>query len=167
MNQLTPRQVQIAVESRTVDKELLFKISIGQLGCAIGNRLINHTKSRLTIPINARLKQHYTSKLFEVRARLDLPTSEDPAVTRQLESTLPSSYYTAAFDTLLTVYSLFTNLIQLISMVSVLASVLRDQEDGLLLAILTLFHSVFDWMFQLNTRRQSTGRTCVRSLSIL
>lgn len=130
-------------------------------------RLIHYGKGELSAPINARLKQHYTAYIFQIRAKLDLPTSEDPAISRQLEDASPHN--TTAFETLAMVYGLFTTLLQLISMVSVLASVLRNQQDGPLLALLTFLQSVFDWIHQMNTYRQPVGKThrplCTQSTS--
>ena len=150
-------QVQVAVDSRTVDKSLLLRISLAQGGCSVLQRLITLGKTRLSTPINARLRQYYASYLFEVRARLDVPTFEDPAVSRQLDDASPSSHSNTAFETILMLYGIFTNIVQLLSTVSVLAVVLRNQLDGLLLAGLTLAHSVFDWIYQERTFRQPTG----------
>ncbi|GBE78652.1 hypothetical protein SCP_0115410 [Sparassis crispa] len=138
--------VQVAIDTRTVDKDLLLHISFGRICCALATRLLTYTKSRLSYPLNARLKQHYSVHLFRARARLDFPTFSDTAVQRQLEEASASSGRSIAWDTFTMVSGAISTAIQIISQVSVLASVLRDQPDGPLLAILSFSQSVFGWL---------------------
>lgn len=78
---------------------------------------------------------------------MDLPTSEDSAVIRQLENAV--SYHSVNSSLVWTIIS--TNLrsvramIQLVSQVSVLLNVTRDQTDGMLLAMLTLVNALVQW----------------------
>ncbi len=79
-------------------------------------------------------------------SRLDLPTFDDPAVQRQLEQTLPKgSHSTIAFDAVTATLRLISTAIQLTSQFSVLANVLKDQPDGLLLATFSFGHAFFQW----------------------
>ncbi|KAF9242362.1 P-loop containing nucleoside triphosphate hydrolase protein [Melanogaster broomeanus] len=59
--------VETAIEKRTVDKNVLLQ-------------------NRISLPLNLEIKQFYSSYVFHAMARLDVPTFEDPAVKRQLES---------------------------------------------------------------------------------
>ena len=139
-------QVQEAIDTRTVDEQVLLRISAGRVACSVAKRFLNYFKSRLSYILNARLKQHFSVHLFHARARLDLPTFEDPAVQRQLEAASSmSSHGSIAWDTVNMVVGAGSTSIQIVSQVSVLASVLRGQQGGLLLAALSFAQSVFDW----------------------
>ncbi|KZT08913.1 P-loop containing nucleoside triphosphate hydrolase protein [Laetiporus sulphureus 93-53] len=139
--------VQTAVDTRTVDKDLLLRVSLGRMGCAIVGRLLSYGIKRISYPLSARLKQHYSVHLFYARARLDLPTFEDPAVQRQLEEASTSSRGGIAWDTFSMVSSAVTSAVLIVSQVSVLAGILRTQLDGPLLACISLSHTVMDWLF--------------------
>ncbi|CCL99959.1 uncharacterized protein FIBRA_01984 [Fibroporia radiculosa] len=139
--------VQTAVDTRTVDTNLLMRISFGRIGCAIVIRLLSFAKSAISYPLIARLKQHYSVHLFHARARLDLPTFEDHAVQRQLEAASASSRGGIAWDTFSMVSSAVMSAVQIITQLSVLMAILREQLDGPLLAAIGLSHSVFEWLF--------------------
>ncbi|KAF8665110.1 hypothetical protein AX16_000577 [Volvariella volvacea WC 439] len=139
--------VQTAVEKRTIDYDLLMRIAIGRFICSLAKRLLGHASQRLQLPLNARIKRHYDVHMYHALARLDLPTFEDMAVQRQLEQALPASSRTSiAWNMMTKAMNLASTVIQLISQVSVLAGVLYGQQDGLLLALLTFAHSVFQWL---------------------
>lgn len=79
-------------------------------------------------------------------ARLDVPTFDDPAVQCQIEQTLPKyANSSTAFDAVTSVLRLFSTAIQLISQLSVLINVLKDQKDGPLLATLSFAHACLQW----------------------
>lgn len=137
--------MQVAIDTRTVDKDFLLRISLGRMGCAIANRLLSYAKSRIAYPLRARLKQHYSVHLFYARARLDLPTFEDPAVQRQLEEASSSSSSGIAWDTFTMASAVSTMAIQIVSQISVLMDVLKGQPDGPLLAAISLSQSIFEW----------------------
>jgi len=71
--------------------------------------------------------------------RLDLPTFDDPAVQRQIEQTVPNyAQSSTALNAITSTLSIFTTAVQLISQLSVLINVLKDQSDGSLLATLSV-----------------------------
>ncbi|EED84781.1 predicted protein [Postia placenta Mad-698-R] len=146
--------VQTAVESRTVDKNFLLHVSIGRIACAITERLLDYAKRSISFPLQARLKQHYAVHLFQARARLDLPTFEDPAVQRQLEDASGTSRGSIAWTTFQMISTAGSTAVQIVSQTTVLARILREQQDGPLLASISLLQSVFDW---LGGRRGSMG----------
>lgn len=79
-------------------------------------------------------------------SRLDVPTFEDPAVRRQLEATWTTSGQSSVcWETIQMASGVASTLIRLISQVSVLISVLKNQRDGPLLTILSFGDSVFQW----------------------
>ncbi|KAH7926211.1 P-loop containing nucleoside triphosphate hydrolase protein [Leucogyrophana mollusca] len=138
--------VEIAVEKRTVDKHVLFSVAAGRVACSVATRLLQYCRSRLGLPLNMRIKQFYSTHIFHSMARLDVPTFEDPAVQRQLEAAWSTSWHTSvAWETVQMTSAVVTTAIRLISQLSVLFGVLRDQRDGPLLAALSFFQSVFQW----------------------
>ncbi|OBZ79057.1 hypothetical protein A0H81_00110 [Grifola frondosa] len=113
--------LQVAIDTRSVDKELLLRISLARIACT------------------------YSIHLFHARARLDLPTFEDTAVQRQLEDASTSSGHGLAWDTLQMGIHIMSAAVQVVSQVGVLGSVLSGQRDGFLLAIISFSASAFDW----------------------
>lgn len=136
----------MAVDSRTVDKPLLVRLTFGMWLCRIFTRLLNYAKNRITFPLKARLKQHYSVHLFAARARLDVPTFEDPAVQRQLDTASHVNGESVAWGTFKMLSGLLTTAIKVISQISVLARVLKDQPDGPLLAIVSFAPELLQWM---------------------
>ncbi|EKM60432.1 uncharacterized protein PHACADRAFT_109893 [Phanerochaete carnosa HHB-10118-sp] len=138
--------VQVAVDSRTVDKSLLVRVTFGMWVCKILTRLLKYAKSHITLPLKARLKQHYSVHLFAARARLDVPTFEDPSVQRQLDSASHVNGQSVAWGTFTMLSGLVTTAIKVVTQTSVLARVLKDQQDGTLLAVVSLVPELVQWM---------------------
>ncbi|KAL7285975.1 hypothetical protein ACG7TL_001090 [Trametes sanguinea] len=141
--------LQTAIDTRTVDKDLLFRVCLGRIACTLGRRVLNYSRQELRGPLSRRLKQQYSMHLFYARARLDLPTFEDPMVQRQLEDASSTSG-SIAWDTLVMASGIVSTAIQVVSQVSVLARVLGAQQDGVLLAILSFSSSLSDWVTRWN-----------------
>ncbi|TFK76612.1 P-loop containing nucleoside triphosphate hydrolase protein [Pluteus cervinus] len=138
--------VQFAMDHRAVDLGLLLKVAAAKLACSIFQRILDHAKQRLSIPLNARIKRHYSVHVFNAMARLDVPTFDDDAVQRQLEHSLPAnSRSSIAWDMVVRTSKLISISLQLVSQVSVLTHVLRGQHDGPLLAALSFGHTIFRW----------------------
>lgn len=128
------------------------------MGCAVLGRLLNHAKTTISYPLSKRLKQYYTVHLFHARARLDLPTFEDPAVQRQLEEASQSfSGSGVAWDTFSMVISAVSTAVHITSEVSMLAAVLKDQPDSTLLAAISLSQSVLDWVSKTKSMDRGQG----------
>ncbi|EMD41302.1 hypothetical protein CERSUDRAFT_109898 [Gelatoporia subvermispora B] len=130
--------VQTAVETRTVDRQLLLRIAAGRIGTMTLQRFLRLCSSRAQVPLERRLKQHFTQHIFRARARLDLPTFDDPAVQRQLGGATPPGGRTVAAQTLRMSTDLMSACVYVTSQLGVLVNVLREQEDGPLLAALML-----------------------------
>lgn len=139
-------QVQTAVDSRTIDKSLLIRATFGMWVCRLLTRLLNYAKSRITFPLKARLKQHYSVHLFAARARLDVPTFEDPAVQRQLDTSSHVNGQSVAWGTFTMLSGLLTTAIKVVSQISILVHVLRNQPDGPLLAVVSFVPELLQWM---------------------
>ncbi|PSS06636.1 hypothetical protein PHLCEN_2v3592 [Hermanssonia centrifuga] len=108
--------------------------------------LLSYAKRRVSYPLSARLKQHYSIHIFEARARLDVPTFEDPAVQRQLDSASSFNGQSVAWGTFTMVSGLATTAVKVVTQVSVLADVLKTQQDGPLLALLSFVPSLGEWL---------------------
>ena len=88
--------------------------------------------------LNGRIRRHYSVHTFHALARLDVPTFDDPVVSRQMDSVIPDGgpggRRTIPWTAISSVFSLGSTVIHLISQLIVLAGVLRRQRDGPLLA---------------------------------
>lgn len=144
--------MQVAVDTRTVDKATIVRVTVGSAVCRIIERILRYYKNRVMLPLKSRLRQHYTAHSFHARARLDVPTFDDPAVQRQLDATTGVNGGSVAWSTLQMVTELTNAAVRVVSQVTVLISVLSNQPDGPLLAILSVVPSIADWF-----RRQSLG----------
>ncbi|KAG2364745.1 hypothetical protein BDR07DRAFT_1450146 [Suillus spraguei] len=138
--------VETAIETRTVDTAVLIHVAVGRVACTVATRLLQYARSRIVIPINMSIKQFYAGHIFHSMARLDVPTFEDSAVQRQLESAWASPWGTSvAWETVQGSTNVVMTVIRLLSQISVLFTVLREQQDGPLLAILSFSQSIFQW----------------------
>jgi hypothetical protein len=126
------------VEKQTVDKQLLFHISLGNATCSILGMLARMLQDRIERPLQARIRRHYVSHIFHARARLDLPTFDDPAVQRQFESISSLGSTNVGWQTVRMVVGLGGIAVNIVSQVTVLATVLKEQPDGPLLAVLSI-----------------------------
>ncbi|KAG6831639.1 hypothetical protein H0H92_008716 [Tricholoma furcatifolium] len=136
--------VQTAIDERVVDKRLLFEIAASRLGCLLLSRILKYSKKRCVTPLNLRIRRFYALHTFNAMGRLDVPTFEDDAVQRQLEQSVsPNSHTTIAWDTVATALAGVTTLLELASQLSVLLSVLQNQRDGPLLAVLSFAQTIF------------------------
>ncbi|KAJ3719796.1 P-loop containing nucleoside triphosphate hydrolase protein [Lentinula raphanica] len=131
-----------AVEHRTVDKLLLLRVASSRVACSIADLILQHLSKIISRPLNARIKRYYTVHMFHVLARLDVPTYDDPLVQRQLEQAFPTnSRQSVIWRTVVGVIHMGSTTIMLVSQLSVLLNVLRNQRDGSLLAFLSFSHS--------------------------
>ena len=114
------------------------------------------------------IKQFYSTHIFHAMARLDVPTFEDPVVQRQLEAASSISWRSSvAWETVRMTSSVMSTAIRLLSQVSVLVSVLRHQQDGPLLALLSFSQSLFQWFSGKNFRHTSLGAFSISYFAIL
>ncbi|KAI0089816.1 P-loop containing nucleoside triphosphate hydrolase protein [Irpex rosettiformis] len=137
--------VEMAVETRTVDKNILLNTTLGSIGCSLATRIISIAKNKVQRPLQTRLRRHYVSHIFRARARLDVPTFDDPAVQRQLDSVSSIGNTTVAWQTVNLVTSLGGVVIKVVSQVAVLAGVLSSQPDGVLLAVLSILPGLLQY----------------------
>ncbi|TCD60798.1 hypothetical protein EIP91_009511 [Steccherinum ochraceum] len=143
--------VQVAVDTRSVDKLFLTQITIGLTAVELLLRISFYSKTSISRPLSARIKQFYSGHLFHANARLDVPTFDDAAIQRQLEAASNVQGTSVAWSTLKNVFTLLAVILQVTSQASVLWQVLKDQPDGPLLAFLSVAYSlseIFTWTGQ-------------------
>ena len=91
-------------------------------------------------------------------ARLDVPTWEDPVVSEQVDATLPTGRSSIAWTAVNSLVGVGSVLVKLLSQVTVLISVLREQRDGPLLAILCFAEQIL-MLFKSEPMNSATGGT--------
>jgi hypothetical protein len=79
-----------------------------------------------------------------------MPTYSDPAVRGQLE-TIVVARSNVAWTGIRTLTSSFSLLLQLLSQISVLVAVLKDQPDGPLLALMSFAEPMISWFRRYNS----------------
>ncbi|KIJ45081.1 hypothetical protein M422DRAFT_251278 [Sphaerobolus stellatus SS14] len=144
--------VQEAIESRTVDKSVLFHVLFYRIMCTVVTRFANLAQNWAAIRIAARMRTHYTEHILLAHIRLDLPTYGDPSVRGQLNSVV-SSRSNVAWVGIRSIISTISTIIQLVSQVSVLINILKDQPDSILLALVSFADPIWSWF-----RRSSQWR---------
>ncbi|KAF9072268.1 P-loop containing nucleoside triphosphate hydrolase protein [Rhodocollybia butyracea] len=138
-----------AIEKRTVDKQLLFKVAASRVACSLGEVILQHFSRVISRPLNTRIKQYYNIHMFGALARLDVPTYNDPSIQRQHEQAFPSTDLpqSVVWKTVVGSVNLGSTVVMLISQLTVMFRVLKDQHDGPLLAFLSLLNSVMSWNY--------------------
>lgn len=135
----------MAVETRSVDKIILFRATAGVVICKIATRIFIHLNVMLSNPLKSRLKKHYSVHIFHAHARLDVPTYDDVAVQAQLEAASHIGGQSIAWATVNMMINLVTTFVQLTSQILVLWSVLKETRDGPLLAALSAVQVALQW----------------------
>lgn len=138
-------KVESAVETRTVDRQLLMRVATARITIAFVRRIVNHVKSRCSMLLDQRIKAHYSGHIFEAYARLDVPTFDDPMVQRQLE-TAAGGRSTVAWNTVQVITNSVSTVISLVSQLSVLYGVLEGQRDGRMIALVSFISPMLSWM---------------------
>ena len=114
------------------------------MACSCANRVLRYANTRITSPLNMRIKQYYSAHIFHAMARLDVPTFADDLIQRQIEQSLPTnSHSNIVWDTVQRISNVITTILQLVSQFSVLMNSLRGQDDATLLATLCFTHGLF------------------------
>ncbi|KAF8588476.1 P-loop containing nucleoside triphosphate hydrolase protein [Ramaria rubella] len=137
--------VQSAIDTRSVDKTLLFRVLFYRVACATLRRLANLAQNWANIRIASKMRTHYAEHILHAHVRLDVPTYEDPA-THGLLSSVVSSRSNVAWAGIRALISTVSTAIQLVTQLLVLLNVLKDQPDGTTLALLSFAEPVLTWI---------------------
>ena len=138
--------VQIAVDTRSVNPRALTVAVAGAFLASLVTRILRYAKQRVATPLQARIKLHYSVHIFSALSRLDVPTFDDPVVQSQLDAAIPKqASQSVPWAALSAATHVVATVVQLVSQLSVLIAVLRNQPDGPLLAILCFALAFFKW----------------------
>lgn len=148
--------VETALNTRTVDDRFLLRITTYQFACTVAAYLLGFAKTSLSTKLNLRIRLHYSTHSYYAIARLDVPTFSDDAVHQQLQSSVSmDSNSSVAWRMITGTMHIFGTIVKLVSQLSVLVAILKEQDDGLLLASLSFLKPLWSWF----TRdRQSVHR---------
>lgn len=139
--------MQIAIDTRTVDKDHLMHICAGRIACTIATHLIKFLRDRLRSSLVWRIRQWSDAHIFRARARLDVPTYQLSSVQRQLDDITTSPYMPPGVWRTIEMLSGFVRAAtQATAQVAVLAQTLGGQKDGYLLAGLTMSSQTIQWL---------------------
>ncbi|KAI0757785.1 HlyB/MsbA family ABC transporter [Daedaleopsis nitida] len=145
---------QVAIDTRTVDKEQLIRISIGTGACTIASWFLSRVQRGVVHPLNGRIRRWWAVHSFHAQARLDLPTFEQGHVRRQLNQTSDNYRGQAVvWQTLELVTDILSAVMQLLAQLVVLFQVLRGHRDGVMLGLLTLFSETLYWISKTSVMR--------------
>ncbi|KAG1907848.1 P-loop containing nucleoside triphosphate hydrolase protein [Suillus fuscotomentosus] len=130
------RLVEGVMEARTVDTTVLVHFAAAHVICAVAMRFLKYSRDCMMPRLSLYIKQFYNERMLLSAVRLDLP----------------------AFQTL---YQLLARiaiiLLRLLSCLLVLSTVMWEQQDGLLLVVLSFLQYLLPW--------DSTGKAVVGSLA--
>ncbi len=139
--------MQIAIDTRTVDKDRLIHICAGRIACTIATHLVKFLRGRLRSSLVWRIRQWSEAHIFRARARLDVPTYQMASVQRQLDDITPSPFMPPVVWSTIEMLSGFVRAAtQATAQVVVLARTLGGQRDGYFLAGLTLSSQTIQWL---------------------
>ncbi|RPD56247.1 P-loop containing nucleoside triphosphate hydrolase protein [Lentinus tigrinus ALCF2SS1-7] len=134
---------QMAIETRTVDKERLIRIAAGRLTCTVASFFLDQIRAKVERPLNAHIRRWWALHCFHAYARLDHPTYNKTEVKRQLQDTTDDYYgQSVIWRTIELASDIVSIVTRLVAQTLVLVQVLHGQPDGPLLAVLTLFAQV-------------------------
>ena len=93
-------------------------------------------RRRAAETLENRIRAHYSGHTFEAYARLDVPTFNDPVIQRQLDN-VAGGRTSVAWESLQMLMELMSTIVLLVSEISVLFAVLREQKDGVGIAVVS------------------------------
>ncbi|KAI9507419.1 HlyB/MsbA family ABC transporter [Russula earlei] len=135
--------VQVAVDQRVVDTNLLIQIAGGRVLCAAVENLLSSASRKVSIALNWRIRRFYSAHIFRSMARLDVPTWDDPVASAQIEAVVPKGQNAVAWVAITSIVQTGSTLLRLFSQTAVLTGVLWEQRDGLLLSVLSFASNSF------------------------
>lgn len=140
--------VQDSMESRSVEKTVLFRVLFFRISCMALSRLAYDAQSWAATRITSKMQVYYAEHILRAHVQLDVPTYDDPAVRGQLHSGV-ATRRNAAWTCIKTMINIISTIIQLLTQLSVLITVLKGHPDGMLLASLSFAEPVLSWILQI------------------
>jgi hypothetical protein len=140
-------QVQTAVDTHTVDAHFLFQIAGGRVLCTAAQHLIDYATERASVSLNGCSRQVYLTHIFHATVRLDVPTWDDPTVSAHINALYSTrSPRTPVWEAITTFMDIGSAFLRVLSQTAVLVDALREQNDGLLLALLSFSSDMMSYM---------------------
>ncbi|KAG2050161.1 P-loop containing nucleoside triphosphate hydrolase protein [Suillus hirtellus] len=131
--------VETAMERRTVDTSVLADVAVAQLACTITMRLLKYARRCIIFPMDTSIRRVDAERKIHSLLYLDVPTYN------ALTQIIPSSRLGIQCEIVEISTNIAMTVVRLLSQLLVLMTVLREQQDGLLLAILSLSQPIFNW----------------------
>ncbi|KAG1881164.1 P-loop containing nucleoside triphosphate hydrolase protein [Suillus subluteus] len=152
------RLVESTMETRTVDTTVLVHFAVAHLICTVALRFLRYSRACVTSPLNLYIKQFYHERMFYATVCLDLPAFQTLQGLRmhELDFGLNGWYTSSIWHTINTSTNIAMMHIRLLSQLLVLITVMWEQQDGLLLVILSFLQYILPW--------DSMGKAVVGSL---
>ncbi|KZW02375.1 P-loop containing nucleoside triphosphate hydrolase protein [Exidia glandulosa HHB12029] len=130
--------VQRAIDTRSVDERWLVYIVLGRWLCALTQQLANVLSQRSSVPIQKRLRMQFTRHILKAHLRIDVPTYNDTAITRQLESSFGRGNAEQAWGIISTIVRVVMSLVNFVTSLGVLSLLLWSHQESLPLAVVSI-----------------------------
>lgn len=132
--------IQVAIEERRLDENLLIFASAGRICCTMVKVFLRYLELKLQVPLDLLTKEHFDKEVFGVTARLDVPTFDDKVVKHKLQDITGDAMrfrgpYGAIWASLSVTINLFSSAARLVTELGLLAKVISSQQDGISFAI--------------------------------
>lgn len=151
-------QMEVAIETRTIDTHQLLLICGGRLACTFAHIVLYNILTKAENTLNARIRRWFSLHQFRAYARLDQPTFGRTEVQSQLSASSDDHFgRTVVWQTLKMVMEIVSTTAQLGAESFVLLNALRGQSDGLLLAVVTMISETVPLLTQFDVFSTATG----------
>ncbi|EJD55703.1 P-loop containing nucleoside triphosphate hydrolase protein [Auricularia subglabra TFB-10046 SS5] len=147
--------VQSAIDTRTLDEGWLFWIVMARIAAGVATRLNSVFGSRCSLPLQKRLRFQFTRHILRSHLRIDVPTYNDAAISRQLESNYGRGNAEQAWAIISTVIRVLMSVVKLTSSLAVLLALLWSHQESIPLALVSFLAPMLEW-FSLQ-RGHNTG----------
>ncbi|TFK83989.1 P-loop containing nucleoside triphosphate hydrolase protein [Polyporus arcularius HHB13444] len=152
------KMMESAIETRTIDTHQLLLICAGRLACTFAHIVLHNILTKAENTLNARIRRWLSLHQFRAYARLDQPTFGRTEVQSQLAAS-SDDYFgrTVVWQTLKMVMEIVSTTAQLAAESFVLVKALRSQNDGLLLAGVTMISETVPLLSQFDVFSTATA----------
>ncbi|KAG2084537.1 P-loop containing nucleoside triphosphate hydrolase protein [Suillus discolor] len=153
------RLVESVMEARTVDTTVLVHFSAAHIICAVAMRFLKYSRDSMMPRLRLYIKQFYNERMLLSTVRLDLlafQTLYRSHAVSDLNIGLAFWHTSSVWNTIEMLTHIAIILIRLLSCLLVLSTVMWEQQDGLLLVVLSFLQYLLPW--------DSTGKAVVGSL---
>ncbi|KAG2053567.1 P-loop containing nucleoside triphosphate hydrolase protein [Suillus hirtellus] len=154
--------VESVMEARTVDTTVLVHFAAAHVICAVAMRFLKYSRDCMVPRLSLYIKQFYNERMLLSAVRLDLPAFQtlyrSSHAVHDLSVGLAHWYTSSIWATIEMLTDIAIILLRLLSCLLVLSTVMWEQQDGLLLVVLSFLQYLLPW--------DSTGKAVVGSLVV-